>query len=63
MTDEAMPESAPAPGDPPTKGDELTEQQLEGVTGAAGRQVDCEGYSYMSESVLASKTTPALKSE
>jgi hypothetical protein len=63
MTDKATIEGAPAPPDPQTKDDELTDQQLEGVAGAAGRQVqDCEGYTSMTKALLSS-TTSAAKSE
>jgi hypothetical protein len=65
MTDQATDESAPAPDEEPAKkSGELTDQQLEGVTGAAGRQADCEGYAYMTTAVLkAPGTSATLKSE
>jgi hypothetical protein len=63
MTDKTTDESAPAPENPPKKSDELTEQQLEAVAGATGRQVDCEGYTYLTGAVLKTPATTALKSD
>jgi len=65
MTDRSTDESAPAPQGPPQKHDELSDQQLEGVAGAAGRQVqDCEGHAYLTTAVLGtSGKNTALKSE
>jgi hypothetical protein len=62
MTNEPSAENATLPPPEPPKDDELSDQQVESVSGGTGRTVqDCEGFAYLQGAVLTK--SPALKSE
>jgi hypothetical protein len=62
MPNEPSDENATPPPEPP-KDAELSDQQLETVSGGTGRSIqDCEGFAVLSGNV-GTTTSPTLKSE
>lgn len=55
-------EAPAAEPDEPKKADQLSEQQLDDVSGGAGRPVnDCEGTAFLTSRVFGSPSSPKLK--
>jgi len=62
MTNEPSNANAPPPLPEPPTDAELSDQQIESVSGGTGRTIqDCEGFASLSEKVLTK--SPALKAE
>jgi hypothetical protein len=62
MTNEPSDENAAPLPPEPAKDGELSDQQVESVSGGAGRTLqDCEGYAALTEKVLSK--SPTLKSD